>query len=305
VAGRAEAANNTRPGSSLTAAFARAVELGANAVEADVCVTKDGHFVVWHDADPGGTAALARQSSREELAYVPDVPTLGSRWRRPVAELTLAEFRAHFGYCRRKGDLPATDAPPEVPANTLEELCEWADRDERLEHVFPDVNLVPSQVDRALELLDFARDRVSGAGARKTLSYHYLSPQREVLEALGESCSARPLSRRLDVHADFEFPGVLRVARKLGFRHVSMGVGRRSWKDFRNEAARAARSRAAGRVDSVVVWTINEPERLEELVRLGVDGILTDDPETLARSWRGRRRRRPLRPSWNPVLAGC
>jgi glycerophosphoryl diester phosphodiesterase len=266
------------------AAFARAMELGANAIEADVCVTKDGHFVVWHDADPGGAVALARQSGREELAYLPDVPPLGSGWRRAVADLTLAEFRAHYGYCRRKGaaaDLLATSEPPEVPTNTLEELCEWANRDERLEHVFLDVKLEPSQLDRALELLETVRDCVSGAGARKSLSYHYLSPQREVLEALGERCRARPLPPGLDVHADFEFPGVLRVALKLGFRHVSMGLGRRFWKGFRNEAARAARSRAAGRVDSVVVWTINEPERLEELVRLGVDGILTDDPKAL------------------------
>ncbi len=266
------------------AAFAHAMELGANAVEADVCVTKDGRFVVWHDADPGGTVALARQSGREELAYVPDVPPLGSRWRLAVSELTLAEFREHYGYCRRKGglaDLLATDDPSEVPANTLEELCQWADRDERLEHVCLDVKLVPSQVDHALELLEFVRERVTCAGARKTLSYHYLSPQLEVLEALGERCRARPLPRGIDVHADFEFPGVLSVAGKLGFRHVSMGVGQRSWKEFRNEVAQAARAHDAGRVDSVVVWTISEPERLEELVGLGVDGILTDDPKTL------------------------
>jgi glycerophosphoryl diester phosphodiesterase len=265
-------------------AFARAMELGANAVETDVCVTKDGHFVLWHDANPGETVALARQSGREELAYVPDVPPLASKWRRAVAELTLAEFRTHYGYCRRTeglADLLATDDPPEVPANTLEELFKWADGEDRLEHVCLDVKLVPSQADRSLELLELVRERVTRAGARKTLWYHYLCPQREVLEALGERCRARPLPRGLDVHADFEFPGVLRGARKLGFRHVSMGVGQRFWKEFRNEAAQAARTRDAGRADSVIVWTINEPERLRDLVHLGVDGILTDDPETL------------------------
>lgn len=264
--------------------FLRAMELGANAVETDICVTSDGHFVLWHDANPETTVALARQSGREELAYVPDVPPLGSKWRRAVFKLTLAEFRAHYGYCRRKGglaDLIATDDPPEIPTNTLEEFCEWANREERLEHVFLDVKLTPSQVDRALELLEFVRERVTRAGARKTLSYHALCPQREVLEALGERGRARPLPGALDVHADFEFPGVLRAARKLGFRHVSMGVGQRFWKEFRNEVAQVARAREAGRVDSVVAWTVNASERLRELVRLGVDGILTDDIETL------------------------
>ena len=50
---------------------------------------------------------------------------------------------------------------------------------------------------------------------------------------------------------------------------------------FRNEVAGAVGARDKGRVDAVIVWTINEPDRLRDLVRLGVDGILTDDIETL------------------------
>lgn len=38
---------------------------------------------------------------------------------------------------------------------------------------------------------------------------------------------------------------------------------------------RAARSRGA----ALVAWTVNDPERIAALGRLGVDGIVTDDPE--------------------------
>ncbi|HLN59349.1 MAG TPA: glycerophosphodiester phosphodiesterase family protein [Thermoanaerobaculia bacterium] len=265
-------------------AFERAMALGADAIEADICVTKDGHFVVWHDADPAGEVALARQSGGEELAYVPDVPPIGSPWRRSVSDLTLEEFHRYYGYCRRRGglaDVVATSDPPEVPAITLEALFAWADGEARLEHVCLDVKLLPSQRNRTLDLLELARDRVTRAGARKKLAFHYLSPQREVLEALLEHCSARPLPPRLDVHADFELPGVLRFARKLGCRHASMGMGRRLWNEFRAEAARATKARDEGWLDSLIVWTINEPSRLRELVALGVDGIVTDDPAAL------------------------
>lgn len=265
-------------------AFERALELGADGIETDICVTRDGHFVVWHDADPGGTVALARQSGREELAFLPDVPPIGSPWRRAVCELTLEDFRGHYGYCPRRGglaDFLATSDPPEIPFITLEDLLEWAQGESRLEHVCLDVKLLPSQRDQALELLEVVRDRVTRAGARRGLSFHYLCPQREVLEALAERCRERPLPPGLDVHADFELPGVLWFARKLGYRHASMGSGQRFWRAFREEAAQAARARDRGRLDSLIVWTINDPKRLRDLVGLGVDGILTDDIEAL------------------------
>ncbi len=265
-------------------AYARAVELGANAVEGDICVTKDGHFVVWHDADPGGKIALARQAGREELLYTPDVPPIGSKWRRAVCELTLAEFHRHYGYTRRRGglaDLIGSDDPPAVPAITLADLFAWAEGERRVEHVFLDVKLEPRQADRAVELLETVRKRVTGAAAREGLSFHYLSPQREVLEALVARGELDRLPPALDVHADFELPGVLADARRLGLSRVSTGVGQRFWNEFHREVAAVVRARKRGRVESVVVWTINDSDRLRELVRLGVDGIMTDDPAAL------------------------
>ena len=264
--------------------YARAVELGANAVEADICRTSDGHFVVWHDADPGGQIALARQAGREELAYTPDVPPIGSPWRRAVAELTLAEFRRHYGYTLRRGglaDLVGSDGPPDVPVITLSDLLEWAERERRVEHVFLDVKLAPEQTESAVELLETVRRHVIRPAARDGLAFHYLSPQREVLEAVVARCRDNPIPPAVAVSADFELPGVLAGARRVGLRHVSMGVGQRFWNEFEREVGAAVRARRRGLVDAVVVWTINEPDRLRDLVRLGVDGIITDDSRTL------------------------
>ena len=74
--------------------FARAAELGADGIETDICVTSDGRFVLWHDADPGGDIALARQAGREELAFTPDVPSIGSPWRPATTSGRTASFRA-------------------------------------------------------------------------------------------------------------------------------------------------------------------------------------------------------------------
>jgi glycerophosphoryl diester phosphodiesterase len=65
------------------AAFAKALELGANAIETDICVTQDNHFILWHDADPDDLVAMGRQVGAEQLLYKPDVPALvqfHARW---------------------------------------------------------------------------------------------------------------------------------------------------------------------------------------------------------------------------------
>lgn len=264
--------------------YGRAVELGADGVEADICVTRDGHFVVWHDADPGENVALARQAGREELAFTPDVPDLGSTWRRAVCDLTLLEFRRHYGYCRRRGgvsDLIADDAPPSILAITLSELLAWADRESRARHVVFDVKLVEGQEDRAVELLERLRARVQRPEARADLQFHYLTPQREIIEPLAAHVRVKPLPPQLDLFADFELPGALETVEALGLRNVSMGSGQRVWNEFRDEVATVARERGRGRLDRLVVWTINDAERLRDLVSLGVDGILTDDSAAL------------------------
>ncbi len=57
-----------------------------------------------------------------------------------------------------------------------------------------------------------------------------------------------------------------------------MGAGRRTWGDFRREFGQVVRARRRGGVGSVVAWTVNDEHRLRELVALGVDGIVTDEP---------------------------
>lgn len=265
-------------------AFEKAAARGADGVETDICVTSDGHFILWHDADPGGQVALARQAGREELAFTPDVPAIGSPWRRAVSELSLEEFRRHYGYTRRRGglaDLVARGGSPDIPISTLDDLFAWTDREPRIQHVVLDVKLEGPQAARALELLEKVRRHVSREGARSDLEFHYLNPHREVLEPLIAHSRKNPLPRGVDLFADFELPGAKRVARRLSVRRVSMGVGQRFWNEFRLEVAAVARAKGAGGLDRLLVWTINEAERLSEMARIGVDGILTDDPVTL------------------------
>lgn len=266
------------------AAFAKAVEFGANAIETDVCVTQDDCFILWHDADPNDTVALARQWGGEGLLYVPDVPALGSPWRRPVRELALSVLRTYCRYIRRKpvpDDNEDGEAAAQVVPAVFEDFIAWLWQERRVKHIFLDLKFTPGQENAARSLLMYLYWLSTCGNFRPDLVFHLLSPHLEIVEALLTKARCMPLPATLRLYADFEFPGVCDFARQLGVRHICMGCGMRLWTDFRHEIAEVIAARDDGCFDTVVAWTVNNEASLKELVALGVNGIITDDPALL------------------------
>jgi glycerophosphoryl diester phosphodiesterase len=256
--------------------FAKALDLGADAIETDVCVTRDGHFVLWHDCRPDDKVALIRQAAVEKTyLYEPDVPKIGSEWRRPVAELTLAEFRAHYGYVPREGK------GERVSFALLEDLLEWSRQERRLELVCFDVKLGERETASARDLASLLRDSRRSGRLRDGLAVALLCPLEETLQAILTESRRDPLGKDVWIFADFELPGALETAKRFGAGNVSFGVSRRLRAVLRRELSEVLASRDSGRIGKVIVWTVNDEGYMEELVRMGVDGILTDDPAGL------------------------
>lgn len=132
----------------------RALADGANAVEIDLSLTKDGVVVLWHDWDPDDAIALSRQSGAESNQRArPRVPPKGDPLRRPVDELTLEELRAHFGYT--VDDRPA---PVEIP--TLHTFLAWASTKTELAYVLFDLKIPEDRADRADAMIPKVREEV-------------------------------------------------------------------------------------------------------------------------------------------------
>ena len=267
-----EAAENTLD------SFAKALDLGADAIETDVCVTRDGRFVLWHDSRPDDKVALVRQTGEEGYLYEPDVPAVGSPWRRPVSELDLEDLRHHYGYVRRNRD---DERGPRVSIALLDDLLEWMQSESRLGLVCLDVKLSEKETAGARELGRYLRDARSSGRIPERVRVALLCPQQEILQALLTDSRRETLGRGTSIFADFELPGALEVAKRFGADCVSFGVRRRLWSDFRDELGKVLAARDAARIESVIVWTINDEKRMRELVGLNVDGILTDEPRLL------------------------
>lgn len=257
-------------------AFRKAAELGADAIETDVCATSDGRFVLWHDPDPDNPVALVRQTVGEGqgLHARPHMADIGSRYRKRPCDLPYEEMKKHFGYTTRPPGTE-TDGPPDVPVALLDELLAWLDGEPAIRRVLLDMKLEPKQGDRFPPLFDLLlRTR---RGAEEAPLFDVLLPDRELVEAALAEHRLRGEPPSIAVWGDFERPGVLKAARRLGLRNVSMGKGQRLWPDLVQELDRVMLERDRGRLEGVIVWTIDEPEQLLELAFLGVDGVVTND----------------------------
>ena len=267
--------------------MARAVRDGANAVEVDLSMTKDGVVVLWHDWDPNATVAITRQSDIEPDQHArPRVPAKGDAMRRPVDELTLAELRAHYGYTI--GDRPAA---AEIP--TIDQFLDWSVKEPALRYVIFDVKIPEDRADRAEPLL---RTVLAAIDARKPAWKHvFLTPHANVYERASAIVPGDALSYDADPgvvvvdSASCEDASSTRAAQK-GRGHASTvvpkGIGPEAWNTLQKLVScdLTARDRSAPPVPTkVMVATVNDRERMECLLDMGVDGIMADDPGYLRR----------------------
>lgn len=279
-------------------ALKAAVKEGATGLEIDLCMTKDGHVVLWHDSSPGGLVALIRNHGFEGgMGYMPIFPSLGNEHRRPVHELTLAELRANYGYSKRRFTLKSLDPDPEHEIPTLAEVAPFLAQAKQLRRIFLDVKL--PQKKGALQAR-FAR-RVAevveqhGLG-QKVVWMHVEANVVQTLKGATEKRYAATHDVEIVKLLPFGDPlkySAVKAALKLGNPVASVGRPRLmlwgGWKFYRKVLEHDRK-----RIDEeqlgieLVAWTLNDVGELGQVLKIGVDGIVTDHPARLARLLRGR-----------------
>ncbi|MEU3981479.1 glycerophosphodiester phosphodiesterase [Streptomyces sp. NPDC026672] len=245
------------------AAYKKAIEDGADALECDVRLTADGHLVCVHD----------RRVNRT------------SNGRGAVSALELAELAAlDFGAWKTRESWRARDEEPdwvEHPADradtsvlTLERLLELiADAGRRVELAVETKHPTrwAGQVEERLLLLlkRFGLDAPASAAE---------SPVRIM------SFSARSLHRVRAVSPTMPTVYLMQfVSPRLrdGRLPAGVGIAGPSIRIVRNHPAYIERLRNAGH--RVHVWTVNEPEDVDLCVELGVEAIITNRPRAVLR----------------------
>ncbi|MEW2254080.1 glycerophosphodiester phosphodiesterase [Streptomyces sp. NPDC047869] len=243
------------------AAYKKAIEDGADALECDVRLTADGHLVCVHDRRVNRTSNGRGAVSALELA--------------DLAALDFGSWKTREAW-RGRDEEPDWEHRPEDPADTsvltLERLLELvADSGRRVELAIETKHPTrwAGQVEeRLLHLLKrFGLDAPASAAE---------SPVRIM------SFSARSLHR---VHAAAPtLPAVYLmqfVSPRLRDGRLPAGVriAGPSIRILRNHPAYVERLKRAGH--QVHVWTVNEPADIDLCAELGVDAIITNRPRAV------------------------
>lgn len=263
----------------------RAIADGANAVEIDLSLTKDGVVVLWHDWDPDSAIAIGRQTNIEANQHShPDVPKKGDAMRRPVDELTLAELREHYGYV-----VDGRRASVEIP--TLDQFLDWATNERALAYVVFDMK-IPKERAQLTEPL--FRKVLDALAARKpTWGHVFLTPHEEVYQRASKivpddalSFDVDPGVVVLDTASCEESSSARAVRRGKGQAStvIPKGVAAEAWNTLQKLVScdLTARDRSSPSVPKkVIVATLDDRDQLECALDMGVDGIVTDDPGAL------------------------
>ena len=228
-------------------AYLKALEEGADGVECDVRLTRDGHLVCVHDR------RLDRTSNGK-----------GRVSRHTLAELDALEFGNWAGRAN-------TDDPPDPDRArllTLDRLL-GAVRDAGREvQVLVETKHPTSHggdVERALAALlrrhGLEQPRDSDRVAVTVMSFSALAVRR-----MRELAPGLPTALLMEL-----LPSTLRGTLPFGARIAGPGI------HLVKARPRLVRTlQAAG--NRVFVWTVNDPDEIDMLIDLGVDGIITDRP---------------------------
>jgi len=235
-------ASAERPENTMLA-FERAVELGVDALELDVHLTRDAQLVVAHDDT----------ASRTTGALMP--------W----AELDLVEVQrldAGWGFVAPDGTRPFAGQGITVP--TFEEVLV----------AFPGVHM---NVDiKGEKAVDVAVDLVRRLGAEERVTFASFQ-LRTVVEVRRRGYAGGTALSQTEVASLLSLPAV--VWRQLPLTGSAAQVPTRQGPIHFDRASFIAKCHSLGlRVD---FWVIDEPAEAQRLLALGADGIMTNDPKAI------------------------
>ncbi len=226
------------------AAFTGAEEEGADGLEFDVRRSSDGHLVIHHDLDLPDGRLISRASSNQLPSEIPSLAEVMERYRSMWLNVEIKNDVTEADY----------DTSGDLARQVVDEVRGLVDMDQDRSEASSRGGVVISSFDEstlasALGALTDDAARPAGFGFGFLM---WLDP-------------ALSTSQDLD-----------RFLNDAVAKAVQLGCTALHPHDPLVDQKLVERANAAGL--DVNVWTVDDPARIDELARMGVDGIITNDP---------------------------
>lgn len=271
--------------------YETALKEGANAIEIDLCFTADGEVALWHDWDPDSMVAIFRETGQEALQRYRPVFAGGSL-RQPVPKLTLAQLREHCGFTPRTGG--PCDPKDSLAIPTYREFLDWAAQQRKLRRVFLDMKIPPEDLHLLKPMMTKMVADYDAACPGCDVVFMTIYP--EILAEMKRHfpdqkyCFDKEITSAFTTINDDMLRSHSPIIDAERLHHDIGSVGRPTfmmlgpWEVYQSVILHDLQYRRDRKLDiELISWTVNDPHEQKWLIEAGVDGILTDLPELLAR----------------------
>jgi len=279
-------------------AFQEALNIdGANSLEVDLSFTKDREIVLWHDWDPNSPTALFRQEGKEPIAkFLPSNPSSSeSRWRQKISELTLLQFRDHYGY---EDKITHSKSNARIPA--FHEFIKWAGQQDKLKLVLLKFRVPADELNLFPVMLKKIKGFIDSLDFQLRFQLVFSIPHKDALSRIQNQFSEFTFSYDREVpavgivnyHRFTTIPRAMEL--KNNFAAIGLTVPHTitskptmdPWEIYQHILSLDFKIRDNYRESSseyikLISWTFNDEKKMRCLINLGVDGIVTDRPGVL------------------------
>lgn len=280
-------ARGLMPENSLPA-FAKALSIGVSTLELDVAITKDNQVVVIHN--PRFEPEIARDSEGNWLQD--SGPAIHSLTLKEVKAFDVGRLNPNTRYGDRYPDQQPIDGT-RVP--TLGEVFDLVKRsgndtvrfniETKLSPDNPGLSLPPKEFAR-LVLEEISAHNLADRVALQSFDWRTLQEVQRLAPEI--TTSYLTVNQSWLNNTQIGEPGAspwmagYDVDTYNGSRpHAIKAAGGAIWSSFFREVDAASIAAAHDLGLLVKVWTVNKADQMEELIDLGVDGIITDYPDIL------------------------
>lgn len=268
-------------------AFAKALSIGVTTLELDLAVTKDLHVVVSHN--PRLETEIARINGNW---LQQSSPTIHSMTLETVKTYDVGRLNPTSKYAKRYPNQQAVDGTS-VP--TLGEVFELVNRsgnnlvrfniEVKINPEKPELTLAPREfVEAVLKVI--RHYKMEGRTIIQSFDWHVLAVVQKLAPDITTSYLTADQSWLSNLQTDLPGPSSwlngFDVDKFEGSTARAIkAAGGAIWSSYHKEVLPESTKLAHELGLSVNVWTVNEPGRMRELIRMGVDGIITDYPDRL------------------------